>query len=181
MVQIKGEFRSGTLFEIQGVTNIVELTWWESHKFNDNVEVVCTPCQHWSKRTLFDDKRALWSSWCIIGKQQRIFFSGDTAFCSVFPTIGKYYGPFDLSLLAIGAYCPRDFMKTQHVDPSEAVQIHIDIKSKKSLGIHWGTFALTIEPEDEPPKLLAQELQQRGLKEDEFIVTKIGEILTVEK
>jgi len=65
-------------------------------------------------------------------------------------------------------------MKPQHVDPAEAVQIHLDIHSKLSVGIHWGTFILTDEPEDEPPKLLSEELKKRNLSVDEFIVTSVG-------
>jgi len=104
-----------------------------------------------------------------------VFFSGDTGFCPVFSTIGKRYGPFDLGLIAIGAYCPREVMQPQHIDPIEAVQIHQDLKCKFSVGIHWGTFILTDEPEGEPPILLAQELKKRGLHPTEFVVTKIGE------
>jgi N-acyl-phosphatidylethanolamine-hydrolysing phospholipase D len=87
----------------------------------------------------------------------------------------------DLSLIAIGAYCPRDFMKPQHINPEEAVQIHEDLKSKKSLGIHWGTFILTDEPEDEPPKLLREEAAKKNLGENDFVVTRIGETRIVGK
>ena len=93
----------------------------------------------------------------------------------MFKTIGNHYGPFDLSLIAIGAYCPRSFMKAQHVDPIEAVQMHKDLKSRFSLGIHWGTFILTDEKEDEPPEMLRKELEDKKMEIDEFIVTRIGE------
>ncbi len=69
-------------------------------------------------------------------------------------------------------------MQPQHVDPAEAVQIHIDIKSKLSLGIHFGTFILTNEPQDEPPKLVREELAKRNMKKNEFITTNIGETFT---
>lgn len=70
-----------------------------------------------------------------------MYFSGDTGYCEAFKEIGNTFGPIDVSLIAIGAYCPRSFMKPQHVNPEEAVQIHLDIKSKLSFGIHWGKFS----------------------------------------
>jgi len=87
------------------------------------------------------------------------------------------FGPFDLSLIAIGAYCPRHFMQPQHVDPVEAGQVHTELKSKLSLGIHWGTFILANEPEDEPPQLLQAELDNRKLSRSEFITTSIGQTI----
>mmetsp|Transcript_25475 Transcript_25475/g.35745 ORF Transcript_25475/g.35745 Transcript_25475/m.35745 type:complete len:368 (+) Transcript_25475:110-1213(+) len=160
---------------------VFELSWWQSYRYNDNLEIVCTPCQHWSKRTAFDQCRALWSSWAVIGKNNRVWFSGDTGYCEVFKSIGQQYGPFDLSMIAVGAYCPRDFMKPQHVDPEEAVMVHKDIQSKFSVGIHWGTFILTDEPEDEPPQKLAEEVVKQNLRPEDFIVTKIGETKHVVK
>jgi len=162
-------------FNAAGVTNVVEMTWWERQRFNENIEVVCVPCQHWSKRTLLTNCKSLWSSWIVMGKENRVYFSGDTGYCPVFKKIGNHFGPFDLSLIAIGAYEPRWFMKPQHVNPDDAVKIHQDIKSILSLGIHWGTFILTDEPEDEPPMKLTAAIEEHGLKPNEFIVTKIGE------
>lgn len=71
------------------------------------VEVVFTPTKHWTGRTLFDRNAALWGSFAVMGSSQRFFFSGDTAYCDVFRTIGKHFGPFDMSAIAIGAYKPR--------------------------------------------------------------------------
>jgi len=165
-------------FTSVGITNVVELGWWKRATFNSTVDVVCTPCQHWSKRNVLTKCETLWGSWCVIGKTKRVYFSGDTGYCSVFQTIGKQFGPFDLSLIAIGAYCPRHFMQPQHVDPVEAVQVHTELKSKLSLGIHWGTFILANEPEDEPPQLLQKELDNRKMSRSEFITTSIGQTIT---
>jgi len=168
-----------TWFLSKGVKNVEELSWWEKSKFNDDIEVTCTPCQHWSKRNVHERNTALWGSWVIKGKHKRVWFSGDTGYCNAFKSIGKQYGPFDLSLIAIGAYCPREFLKPQHVDPYEAVAIHEDLKSKFSIGVHWGTFQLTLEPVDEPPKLLFDAMQKKELDTNAFIVTKIGQVYTV--
>jgi len=117
--------------------------WWDKAKYvrkedGKSIEIACTPCQHWANRTLTDKCKTLWASWAVIGKKQRVFFAGsfiyfyflsfflslltllyvgDTGYCSVFKKIGKKYGPFDVGLVPIGAYCPRYFMSPQHVDP----------------------------------------------------------------
>ncbi|EPB66063.1 hypothetical protein ANCCEY_14846 [Ancylostoma ceylanicum] len=72
---------------------------------------------------------------------RRFYYTGDTGFCDrEFKKIGDRLGPFDLAAIPIGAYCPRWIMKSQHVDPHEAVKIHELVKSKFSMGIHWGTY-----------------------------------------
>jgi len=162
-----------------GVENVQELNWWEESSFSDQLRFVCTPCQHWSKRTAFDDFQALWSSWAIVGSSKKFFFTGDTGYCDAFSTIGQEFGPFDLAAIPIGAYEPRWFMKPQHVNPEEAVQIHIDLKSKKSVGMHWGTFILTDEHVMEPPVKLQEAKVQKNLRKNEFIVLNIGGLTIV--
>jgi L-ascorbate metabolism protein UlaG (beta-lactamase superfamily) len=94
-----------------GITNCVELNWWDRHSVRTpsgrRVEVIFTPTKHWTGRTLFDRNAAMWGSFAVMGPRQRFFFSGDTAYCDVFKTIGKHFGPFDMSAIAIGAYKPR--------------------------------------------------------------------------
>uniref|UniRef100_A0A8B9USI3 N-acyl-phosphatidylethanolamine-hydrolyzing phospholipase D n=1 Tax=Anas zonorhyncha TaxID=75864 RepID=A0A8B9USI3_9AVES len=132
-----------------GCENVIELDWWEENCVpgHDAVTFVFTPSQHWCKRTVTDDNKVLWGSWSVLGPWNRFFFSGDTGYCVAFEQIGKRFGPFDLAAIPIGAYEPRWFMKHQHVDPEEAVRIHIDVQAKKSVAIHWGTFALANEVE----------------------------------
>jgi N-acyl-phosphatidylethanolamine-hydrolysing phospholipase D len=189
-------------FEGMGVTRVVEFDWWDELEITPELRVACLPAQHWSKRTLTDDNCALWSGWGVFGTKQRLFFAGDTGYCPGFQEIGKKFGPFDLSLIPIGAYDPRWFMwygwkkspkirverslilfvvasSPQHVDPEEAVQIHVDIQSKKSIGMHWGTFILTDEPVLEPPVRVAADMKKRGLPDDEFVAIKHGEIVSV--
>lgn len=130
-----------------GCENVIELDWWEENCVpgHDQVTFVFTPSQHWCKRTLMDDNKVLWGSWSVLGPWSRFFFAGDTGYCPAFKEIGKRFGPFDLAAIPIGAYEPRWFMKYQHVDPEEAVRIHIDVQTRKSVAIHWGTFALANE------------------------------------
>ncbi len=77
--------------------------------------------------------------------------------------------------LPIGAYDPRWFMAASHVNPEEAVQIHLDLEAQHSVAMHWGTFVLTDEPLDEPPHRLRRALHARGIAEEDFAVMKHGE------
>ncbi|XP_051547417.1 N-acyl-phosphatidylethanolamine-hydrolyzing phospholipase D-like isoform X2 [Myxocyprinus asiaticus] len=160
-----------------GCENVIELDWWVGNRIprHDDVTFFCTPAQHWCKRLPLDDNKALWGSWTIVGAHSRFFFAGDTGYCSAFQEIGKHFGPFDLAAIPIGAYLPRGIMKSQHVDPEEAVQIHIDIRAKNSLAIHWGTFALAYEYYLEPPAKLRAAMGNCGLNPDQFFTLNHGE------
>ncbi|XP_005101317.1 N-acyl-phosphatidylethanolamine-hydrolyzing phospholipase D [Aplysia californica] len=165
----------------RGCDNVVEMTWWQENVFNENlnVKVACTPSQHWSRRTGSDENKVLWCSWCVVGPKHNFHFCGDTGYCEGHTQIGKRYGPFTLSTIPIGAYSPRHLMSNMHIDPANAVNVHHDIKSQASIGIHWGTFALTNEPYLEPKELLGTEVQNRNMKPSSFFTVKHGEILLV--
>ncbi|KAI7791641.1 N-acyl-phosphatidylethanolamine-hydrolyzing phospholipase D isoform X1 [Triplophysa rosa] len=160
-----------------GCANVTELDWWTGSRIpgRDDFTVFCTPAQHWCKRSPLDDNRALWGSWTVVGPRNRFFFAGDTGYCSSFQEIGRHFGPFDLAAIPIGAYLPRGIMKSQHVDPEEAVQVHVDIKAKNSLAIHWGTFALAYEHYLEPPRRLREAMVNHGLNPDLFFTLGHGE------
>ena len=134
-------------FESAGCENVVELDWWEESCIPEKLDTsfIFVPAQHWSKRTLADDNKSLWGGWVVIGPRHRFYFAGDTGYCPSFKEIGTMYGPFTASAIPIGAFEPRWFMKYQHVNPEEAVAIHLDVRSDFSLAIHWGTFALANE------------------------------------
>ncbi|XP_061920914.1 N-acyl-phosphatidylethanolamine-hydrolyzing phospholipase D isoform X3 [Entelurus aequoreus] len=160
-----------------GCENVMELDWWEENcvPAHDDITFVCTPSQHWSKRSAVDDNKSLWASWAVLGPDHRFFFAGDTGYCPAFKEIGRRFGPFDLAAIPIGAYIPRDVMKGQHVDPEEAVQIHMDLQAKHSLAIHWGTFALAYEHYLEPPRRLQEALEEKELKPQSFFTLQHGE------
>ncbi|KAI8386966.1 beta-lactamase superfamily domain-containing protein [Blakeslea trispora] len=190
--------------DASGNERVVEMDWWDSvvlKKEQDELKFTCTPSQHQSGRGLFDKDVALWSSWCVEGSDGKVFFAGDTGYrsvphtataeeekeyayldtlshCPAFKEIGDKMGPFDLALIPIGAYSPRWFMSNFHCSPEDAVDLHRDIKSKKSMGIHWGTFVLTDEPVEEPPQRLKAALDKRGLDPNEFTVVPLGGTMT---
>ena len=125
---------------------IVELDWWESHQHNPKFKITLVPAQHWSARGLTDRRKALWGGFVVETENKKIFFAGDTGYSDkIFKQIGEKFKSIDLSFIPIGAYEPRWFMKSYHNNPDEAVMIHQDIKSKQSVGMHFGCFRLSDE------------------------------------
>jgi N-acyl-phosphatidylethanolamine-hydrolysing phospholipase D len=166
-----------------GTDHVKELDWWDSVKLGQ-VEFVFTPVQHWSARGVGDRSQTLWGGWAVFGPDFHWYFSGDTGYSADFVDTQKRFadrqtpalgGGFDLALIAVGAYEPRWFMKEQHVNPAEAVRIHQDLKAKRSLGVHWGTFELTDEPLDQPPQDLAAARGAAGVLADDFFLLAIGQ------
>ena len=163
-----------------GIENVVEMNWWESLKVS-NTTFHFTPVQHWSKRGLFDRNKSLWGGWFMQTDALALYHAGDTGYSNDFKTTYERLGAPDYSFIPIGAYDPRWFMKDSHVNPEEAVQIALDLKSPYSFGMHWGTFTLTDEPVLEPPVRLERALIDRNLEPDFFLSPKPGEILQLIK
>ncbi|MBT6198812.1 MAG: MBL fold metallo-hydrolase [Pelagibacteraceae bacterium] len=161
------------LLQSFGASNVKELEWWESTSYK-NLKIHSVPVQHWSNRS-FNTNKTLWCGWVFETNNFKCIFVGDTGYSKDFEAIQKKFGFMDLALIPIGAYAPRWFMKDHHCNVEEAIQIHKDLKSKHSVAMHWGTFQLTDEPMDEPPKLLKKLVVEKKLLEDEFIVMTHGE------
>jgi L-ascorbate metabolism protein UlaG (beta-lactamase superfamily) len=131
--------------------------------------------QHWANRSLWDRNRTLWGSWALLHPTFRFWYAGDLGYSPDPLAIGARFGRFDLAAIPIGAYEPRWFMAPQHVAPDEAVQVMLDVGAERAIGVHWGTFALTDEPLDEPPRALAQAVAARGIAPERFAVLRHGE------
>jgi N-acyl-phosphatidylethanolamine-hydrolysing phospholipase D len=138
--------------EKREISNVVELDWWENAELESGGKTICLPAKHFSNRTLWNQNRTLWASWLLEVGGQRIYFSGDTGYEQHFAEIGAELGPPDLAILPIGAYRPEWFMLPMHLNPEQAVQAHLDLGAQRSVGVHWGTFILSDEPLDEPPR-----------------------------
>ena len=168
-------------------SGVVELDWWESFAVrkassSDGAEsavtFVATPTQHWSHRTLFDRNLSLWSGVAVLGDRRRIHFIGDTGYCPAFAEVGGLMGPFDLSLIPCGTYAPRRTHALMHIAPEEAVRIHRDLRSRRSIGIHFGTFGgrkLGHRPILKPPDDLALARRKAGIAEESFVLLRHGE------
>jgi L-ascorbate metabolism protein UlaG (beta-lactamase superfamily) len=166
----------GAWLRARGIEPAGELDWWDARDVGTSgVRVHLVPVQHWSARTLWDRDETLWGGYVLEAPGYRVFFAGDTGYSRDFADVASRFGRFDLAVLPIGAYEPRWFMSRQHMDPAEAVQAQRDLHAAQSLGVHWGTFVLTDEPLDEPPKKLAEALDAAGVPRDAFWVFRHGE------
>jgi L-ascorbate metabolism protein UlaG (beta-lactamase superfamily) len=166
------------LLRSAGMRKIEELDWWELAT-TAPLPVTLTPAQHFSARGPFDRNRGLWGGFFIDAGVTRILHAGDSGYGPHFSEMAARLGQIDLALLPIGAYAPRWFMKDIHMNPSEAVQAHLDLKARQSLGIHFGTFQLTPEGIDEPVHELAEALRDRRLTAEQFRTLEGGESLRI--
>jgi N-acyl-phosphatidylethanolamine-hydrolysing phospholipase D len=148
-------------FRARGRHDVVELDWWESAR-RGRWTITCLPSQHWSRRLGQGPNETLWCAWLLDSGEQRYFFAGDTGYFHGFAEFGRRFGPIDVAMLPIGAYAPRWFMAYQHLDPAEAWQAFLDLGARFLLPMHWGTFDLTDEPPDLPPRELAQAVAEAG-------------------
>ncbi|KAF4122120.1 L-ascorbate metabolism protein UlaG, beta-lactamase superfamily [Geosmithia morbida] len=193
-----------TWFHSHGITKVTELDWWEDAELSVTVKddagqpttmtatLSCLPAQHSSARTLWDRDATLWSSWAVRSSGRSLWFAGDTGYARTYkvkgettiPTdpnpqfrqIGEHRGPFDLGLIPIGAYDPRDAFSSVHTDPFGSVEIFRETRCRRAMAIHWGTWTLTSEHVLEPPMLLKEALRRRQIPEEGvFDVCDIGE------
>ncbi len=162
------------LLEDNGIKNIQELDWWMDYNVKD-ITFTFTPVQHWSARGAFDKNKSLWGGYFIKNKDIKIYFAGDTGYTRFFKITKERLGSPDISLLPIGAYEPRWFMKDFHMNPEEAVRTHLDLESKLSFGMHFGTFKLTDEAYEAPLNDLKVELKKFKVSEEHFRVLDFGE------
>lgn len=170
-----------------GVHRVTELGWWDETTLGE-ARIACVPARHFGARGFTDRMRRLWCGWTLRVADHALYFAGDTAYHPEFAKIGQRYGPFDIVLVPIGAYDPRWFMERVHMDPEEAVRAFIEVSGgappaaqgsrrapRVALGIHWGTFRLTDEPMDEPPRRMRSAWGAAGLPENELWILRHGE------
>jgi N-acyl-phosphatidylethanolamine-hydrolysing phospholipase D len=162
--------RLGELLASLGVRYIIERDWWQTVDTPD-FSATCTPAQHFSARGVRDRGDTLWCGWTISADGVRMYFAGDTALHPEFGAIGERAGPFDLVMLPIGAYEPRWFMRSVHMNPEDAIEAYRALAASQRsmppcLALHWGTFRLTDEAVEEPPALFARLWNEAGFDKE---------------
>jgi N-acyl-phosphatidylethanolamine-hydrolysing phospholipase D len=164
-----------------GVLQVTELDWWEDTTTN-GIRVTATPAQHFSSRHFLDRNATLWCGYALQSGNLRINFAGDTGLHPEFKLIGQRCGPFDLALIPIGAYEPRWFMQPVHMNPEDAIAAISALASAQPesgvprvMPIHWGTYKLTDEPMDEPPRRFAERWRGAGFPPDRLWLLAHGE------
>lgn len=157
-----------------GFDQVTEMDWHDKLLI-DGLEIMSLPAIHMSKRGLFDRNQTLWTSYSLETPGRRLYVAGDTAYGPVFQHIAKALAPFDVGLVPIGAYEPRELMRQVHTTPEEAVKIGQDLAIKRLVAKHWGTIQLTDEPLFEPPGRFQKAARDAGYAEDDIWTMKIGE------
>ena len=158
--------------------DVNEMDWYDEIKISDHLKITFLPAVHWSKRSLTDTNKTLWGNFLIQYKDKKILFACDTGYGNIYKEIGEKYGPIDITMINIGAYDFRPMFDKSiyHTTPEEALNVAKDLKSKKVLGMHWGTFVLSLEPIMEPPIRFKENADKFGFKKEDAITFKIGEI-----
>jgi L-ascorbate metabolism protein UlaG (beta-lactamase superfamily) len=162
-------------FKDRGYTNIKELDWNESSSYS-GIKLTALPTVHFSGRESNDKNKTLWCSWSISSQSGKVFYSGDSSYSpTIFKTIGKENGPYDLVIVSIGAYKTRKYGPASHFTPEEAIKVAMETKSNIAVAMHWGTIKLSDEPLWEPPVRFRKAAQDNGLSSEQTWVMKIGE------
>jgi L-ascorbate metabolism protein UlaG (beta-lactamase superfamily) len=168
----------GKYFTKYGFKDVNEMDWYDEIQVKEDLKVTLLPAVHWSKRGLTDTNKTLWGNFLIEYKDKKIFFACDTGYGNIYKELGEKYGPIDLTMINIGAYNFKPMFEKSiyHTTPEEALNISQDLKSKKIIGMHWGTFVLSLEPIMEPPKRFKDNAEKYGFKKNDAIIFKIGQI-----
>lgn len=167
----------GVHLESWGVSHskIHEMDWWEKTTFK-NIELVCTPAQHYSGRKFSNRKSTLWSSWIIKSSNTNVFFSGDSGYGEHFKQIGERHGPFDFAMIECGQY--NTMWPEVHMFPEETAQAGVDVKAKIIMPIHWGAFKLAMHAWTEPIERVRKKAQELDIR---LVAPKIGAPIVIEK
>ncbi len=164
----------GTHLEAWGIAEarIREMDWWEEAVLpGSRIRLAAAPACHFSGRTILDRNRTLWASWAAVGAEHRVYFGGDGGYHPGFAEIGRRLGPFDLTMLEIGAFHPS--WASIHLGPEKALTAHRDLSGRLLLPIHWGTFNLAVHAWDEPIETLFSEAGPGGV---DLLLPRIGEL-----
>ena len=164
----------GETLRAGGIERVVELDWWQSHTLGNGRKVWGAPAVHWTGRAPWDRNRSLWMSWVLETAGGPVYFAGDTGYGPQFTAARERFGPMRLALLPIGAYKPRWLTAYQHMDPAEAVRAYGELRAQAALGIHFGTFELSDDGQQEPVADLAVARTRAGLAAERFPAPEFG-------
>ncbi len=167
----------GELLSDENIENVIELDWWEFHQADQaGIRFYFVPARHGSGRGPLGQNKTLWGGFIIDSSHGQVYFAGDTAYGGFVTDLAERFDRIRLALLPIGSYEKRWFMKSQHMNPNDAVKTHLLLSARQSAGIHFATFAEHPEQSiDAHEKDLARALQTHDLTEDYFWILGFGE------
>jgi len=154
-------------------SQIFTADWYDNFLIDDSIKLTSLPAVHFSGRGLFDRNKSQWTSWVIEGQKKKVYFGGDGGYHDEFKAFGKKYGPFDITLLEIGAY-DKNWAQI-HLGPESAVQANKDLKGKVLLPIHWGAYDLAIHPWKEPVERIIKAAEKNKVN---LSLPKPGQLLS---
>ena len=175
----------GSFLRQRGARDVTERDWWEQAAAGP-LELTCVPAQHFSGRSLGGRNQTLWCGWSLRSGSRAALFAGDTALHPEFGSIASRCGPFEIAVLPIGAYEPRWFMGSVHMNPEDCVEAARRLTAGQGdkriivAASHWGTFKLTDEPMDEPPVRMRSAWQVAGFEADDLWIMRHGETRKLE-
>jgi L-ascorbate metabolism protein UlaG (beta-lactamase superfamily) len=169
----------GQWFVKNGFRRVIEMGWWQQEEV-EGLTITFVPAEHWSRRGITDINTSWWGGFVIEKNGVRLYHAGDTGWFEGFAEIGKRCGNIHAAMLPIGAYAPRWFMRPQHIDPGEAVNAMATLGAKHFVAMHWGTFKLSDEPLDEPPKLLHEAWERTNLPDRSLKIPALGQIMLLD-
>ena len=150
---------------------IQELDWWQSVKM-DELELICTPAQHFSGRRSVYCNDTLWASWVVKNNKHSLYFSGDSGYDTHFKEIGLKYGPFDLAFIENGQY--DEMWRSVHMMPQDSAQAFLDLGAKEYVPVHWSMFSLSVHSWYDPIEAIEQLAQEKGFR---LLTPKLGQLV----
>ena len=169
---------NGAMLTKEKIVGATDLDWWQSVPLTPEVRVTLVPSRHFSGRGITDRDKNLWAGFVITGPAGSVYFAGDTGMGPHFKEIADRFSPIRLAVLPIGAFRPEWFMSRVHVSPEQALQAHHILRAGTSVGMHFGTFLLADDGQDEPPTRLRAAVEQSptaGAAKPRFWVLDFGE------
>jgi N-acyl-phosphatidylethanolamine-hydrolysing phospholipase D len=170
----------GDFLRRRGARDVIEHGWWGESALGE-LHLTCLPAQHFSGRTLGKRNTTLWCGWSLRTAGHSLFFAGDTALHPEFGSIATRCGPFNMAILPIGAYEPRWFMRSVHMNPEDCINAVDQLEAGQHgtrlvmAAAHWGTFKLTDEPMDEPPTRMRERWRAAGRDGRDLWIMRHGE------
>ncbi|UJH67352.1 MBL fold metallo-hydrolase [Allomuricauda sp. SCSIO 65647] len=158
-----------------GSDRITEMDWWEETMFED-IQLACTPAQHFSGRKFTNGQSTLWSSWVIKSDGTSIYFSGDGGYGPHFKQIGEQYGPFDFAMMECGQY--NKMWPDIHMFPEETAQAGVDVQAKALMAIHWGAFKLALHSWTDPIERVSKKAKELQIP---LVTPQIGEPIVIDE
>ena len=163
------------LLEAEGILHVEELDWWQEVALSPGVRLHGVPAQHFSNRGLVDGAGTLWLGYVLESAAGAAYFAGDTALAGHFAAVRHRFGPPRLAVLPIGAFRPEPVMSAVHMSPEQALEAHRVLGAGVSLGVHFGTFQLGADGQDEPPERLRAAVQAAPFPRPAFWTLAPGE------